>query len=130
MSDWELDLHHSYCDSDADITLESSDGVRFRVHSLILRLSSEVFAGMIAIPRVPSHESTKGDIVHLTEKSDITLALLDSIYPRRSPPQLEPFSFVLRLATAADKYDIFDVTSRIRGLFVPRGSLPNLSWGK
>ncbi|KAH8111728.1 hypothetical protein DFH11DRAFT_1611518 [Phellopilus nigrolimitatus] len=112
-----IEYNEFYNDPDADITLQSSDGVRFKVHSLILRLSSDVFGGMIAMPQGPASDPTE-DIVQLSEDGFIVLCLLDSIYPRRPRPKLalRPLSFVSCFAAVADKYDILDVTTRIREL--------------
>ncbi|KAH8111718.1 hypothetical protein DFH11DRAFT_1611462 [Phellopilus nigrolimitatus] len=94
-----VDYNKFYNDPDADITLQSSDGVRFKVHSLILRLSSDALASNPA-----------DEIVQLSEGGDIIISLLNSIYPRRPRPKLSslPFSFVSRLVAAADKYDLLD----------------------
>ncbi|THH00912.1 hypothetical protein EW145_g7014 [Phellinidium pouzarii] len=101
-----LHVQPDYSYPDADITIQSSDGISFKVHSLIIRLASTVFEKVVMDP-VKSL---------LEEDRVIVRALLDSIYPRRHLPKLSPFSFVSHLAAAAVKYDIVDVTTRIREL--------------
>ncbi|KAL5513460.1 hypothetical protein ACEPAH_3859 [Sanghuangporus vaninii] len=68
---------------------------------------------MVTIPQGQNQPETT-EVVQLSEESDIICALLDFIYPRRSPPRLHPFSFVLRLSEAADKYDISAASHYIR----------------
>lgn len=112
LNEGETDRRHRYYnDPDAEITLRSADGVLFKAHAVLLKLASDVFAGMVTIPQ--SQENTT-DVVQLTEESDIICALLDFIYPRRAPPKLHSFSFVSRLSEAADKYDISDASRYIR----------------
>ncbi|KAI5118817.1 hypothetical protein M0805_000204 [Coniferiporia weirii] len=71
---------------------------------------------MVSIPRTQESVAPQDDILHLTESSAVILAILNTIYPRRPRPELKTFSFVLQLARAADKYDILDLTTRIRDL--------------
>ncbi|KLO06555.1 hypothetical protein SCHPADRAFT_861322 [Schizopora paradoxa] len=110
-----LSVHPAYKHADADLKLMSSDGVVFFVHSVILRLASPVFADMVSMPQPSTPgSSTSLDTVELTELADVLAALLDSMYPRRPAPELVGFQFVQRLADAADKYDVKDVTDAIR----------------
>ncbi|KLO06554.1 hypothetical protein SCHPADRAFT_686828 [Schizopora paradoxa] len=111
-----LSAHPAYKHADADLKLMSSDGILFFVHSVILRLASPVFADMVSIPQPSNPENSDGGLetVKLTEEADVLLALLDSMYPRRPALKLESFQFVQRLACAADKYDVEDVTGTIR----------------
>ncbi|KAH8111727.1 hypothetical protein DFH11DRAFT_1745457 [Phellopilus nigrolimitatus] len=97
-----------------DIIFQSSDGMHFKVHSPIIRLASDDFARVLNVSGASSPNPDQQAAVKLKEDQAIVKALLDSIYPRRSPPKLHPFSFVCRLASAAGKYDILDATHRIR----------------
>lgn len=121
MNQLEPTFHPYYCDKDADITLVSSDGGYFKVHSIILRLSSEVFAGMLTLPQ-PS--STAGlanqNAVQLQEEAEIISDLLDSMYPRR--PELDirrkTIAYIIRLSAAADKYDVADVNRNLKKMMM------------
>ncbi len=128
-----LSVHPGYMHFDADLKIISSDGVVFYAHSVILRLASPVFSDMLSMPR--EYDSDEGmkqgseardkEAVKLTESEDIVAALLDSIYPRRPKPELDSFDFVQRLAIAADKYDISDVTNTIRGIICSQAAASN-----
>lgn len=89
------------------------------VHSLILKLSSDVFAGMVNIPKPHAsseEQAENANVVHLEEDRDIIKDLLDVIYPRR--PMLDirnqSISYISRFAEAADKYDILDAVQNLR----------------
>lgn len=117
-------FHEGYDDPDAELILESSDGVRFAIHPIILRLASDVFAGMLSIPQPPPHdlsavemeEDESRHIVPLDEDSDALAQVLDIITPGRDGPRLEDLKFreVRQLASIADKYHLTDVTRSIR----------------
>lgn len=105
-------IHPAYNADDADIVLEASDHKQFRVHSVLLRLASHVFADVLSMPQ--GHNIGCSTVVHLTEDGEVVTALLDVIYPRRPQISLGTSDFTYRLATAADKYDLLDVTAKIR----------------
>ncbi|TDL16807.1 hypothetical protein BD410DRAFT_705911, partial [Rickenella mellea] len=97
---------------DADFTLKSSDGVLFKVHSPILKLSSVFFRDLLAMPRDPLDV---GMPVEIAEKSDVLEALLRIIYPHDStPPKPMILEFMCTLQKAAEKYEMHYVTSYIR----------------
>lgn len=89
-----------------DLTLISSDGTRFLVHSVIMSEASEVFANMFEMPQ-PAEASQKPAEVMLAEDAQTLQLLLQWIYPlpSRSPPpgSLEEFS---PLFAVAKKYDV------------------------
>ncbi|KZV74943.1 hypothetical protein PENSPDRAFT_572392 [Peniophora sp. CONT] len=86
--------------SDADLTLESSDGVLFKVHRINFSVHSCIFPG----PEVPVND----EVVKFLESSEVLELLLQFIYPNTSP-DLEhlPFEILSDLAEASEKYHIF-----------------------
>ncbi|KAL5637136.1 hypothetical protein ACGC1H_000950 [Rhizoctonia solani] len=84
--------------SGGDITLRSSDGVDFLVHSTYLKLASSVFADMIST-------GTKKDTVLLTEDAVGVSYLLKFIYPNRLPLTIGPDALSICLAIV-QKYDV------------------------
>jgi hypothetical protein len=96
-----LEVNHA----NSDITLQSCDGVQFKVHRKNLECASEVFAGAHAIS-----PTLKGEVVNLTEDSKVLDLLLQFMYPQ-PPPRLSTIDFdlVLLLADAALKYLAYSV---------------------
>ena len=73
-------------DPQADLILQSSDKVHFRVFKPILSLASPIFKDMFSIPSTPSQERHDGvQVVHLTTHSTALDVVLRHIYPMRSP---------------------------------------------
>ena len=89
--------------ADSDITLQSSDGVFFKVHRKDLEVHSEGFAGADAIS-----PGTSGDEVVLSETSAVLELLLQHMY-RGTRPDLRKVDFktLSGLAEAAEKYQVF-----------------------
>jgi hypothetical protein len=97
----------SVCDSDADITFKSSDGVLFKIHSKYLEATS---AGFTAPPFV----ETDQEPVLLQEPSEVLEILFRFIHPPmesqqyRHPNMVDVQPEVLfSVAEAADKYLVF-----------------------
>lgn len=91
------------CAGDADVTFESSDHVRFRIHSSNLRCASEGFS-----PPDGTSSSASDEIVHLTETAEVLELLFQFIYPQRQPNlKLIEFAVLSDLAEAAEKYQVF-----------------------
>lgn len=92
--------HPSYSSTDANLVITSSDGVRFRVHSLLLGMGSEIFRDMM------SQANDTGEPIVLQEKASVVKMLLDFIYP--SAPFVQSmghnFQDFWNLLIAADKY--------------------------
>ncbi|KZV74950.1 hypothetical protein PENSPDRAFT_155898 [Peniophora sp. CONT] len=86
--------------SDADLTLESSDKILFKVHRNNLSTHSTIFPG--------EEFSSEGEIVKFSEDSEVLELVLQYVYPNVLP-DLGRISFELlkRLADAAEKYHIF-----------------------
>ncbi|KLO06558.1 hypothetical protein SCHPADRAFT_946006 [Schizopora paradoxa] len=103
------ELHPDYTFDDADITLLSSDGVLFQVHSIIMRMVSTVFRDMFAMKGV------EGDgPVALEESKEVLKTVLDVIYPSREVLYTIRMSHFRNVALAADKYDITIVTDFLK----------------
>ena len=102
---------------DADTILLSSDGKEFRVHRLILSLTSPVFQGMFDLPQ--STPSSKTPIIDIPEPSDILQPFLQYLYPR-SPPEIPDIATWAALYAVADKYDAEVVTDLLRDMLIPR----------
>jgi hypothetical protein len=97
----------------ADIILQSSDLVNFRVHRLVLVTSSSFFRVMFTLPQ-PSNAPADGlPVVHVPEAAEVLNSLLSILYP--VPPEM-PHSIdnILALLAAAEKYDMGAVQSSIR----------------
>ncbi|KAF8305974.1 hypothetical protein DL93DRAFT_2089104 [Clavulina sp. PMI_390] len=96
---------------DGDIVLRSSDGVEFRVDSIILRRSSTFFVDMLSVPGSSGISSTttlEPETLELTENSivlDLLLRLLYSLDPELPPipdSEADKISFLI----AVDKFQI------------------------
>ncbi|KDN48047.1 hypothetical protein RSAG8_03063, partial [Rhizoctonia solani AG-8 WAC10335] len=81
-----------------DITLRSSDGVDFLVHSTILKFASSIFNGMIAT-RTPM------TTMELTESASDVSNLLGFIYPNKLPLTISP-DMLPGCLQAVRKYDV------------------------
>ncbi|KAF8887298.1 hypothetical protein BD779DRAFT_1527329 [Infundibulicybe gibba] len=85
--------------ADADVVYCSSDGVRFRIHSKNLAITSGVLN--------PGTMDLQAE-VHLTEPANILELLFQCVYPRRQSDisQLSPED-LFALGEAVEKYEIF-----------------------
>ena len=93
-------------DPQADLILQSSDEVHFRVFKLILSLASPIFKDMFSIPSPPSqnpHDEVQ--VVHLTEHSTALDVVLRHMYPVPSPKG-DKFLYAGFLAEFARKYQV------------------------
>ncbi|CAE6404521.1 unnamed protein product [Rhizoctonia solani] len=81
-----------------DLTLRSSDGVEFLVHSTILKFASSVFDDMIAT-------GTTKDTVELTENANDVSYLLRFIYPNKFPVSIS-LDQLPNCLMVVQKYDI------------------------
>lgn len=88
-------------DSDADLIIRSSDGMRFAVHTLLLRKASPVFAGMLTLPRAGADDQTP--VVDLCEDSKTVLAMLQLCYPIGGPA-LDTLGELCALLDVCEKY--------------------------
>ncbi|KAI5117377.1 hypothetical protein M0805_001920 [Coniferiporia weirii] len=110
-------FHPAYNAPDGDLVLLSCDGTLFRVHSLIMKMASSVFFGMLDLPR-PSDDSS-GEPIPVQEDAETLAALLDIVYPNKgfhTDPRLS-FELYRRICIAADKYDMPAATVNLRNFF-------------
>lgn len=107
----------------ADLVLQSSDSVDFRVHKVVLASSSQFFRDMFSLPRPSNDETIDGlPFVRLSEDAELVRALITAMYP--IPTEIPaPYDRVLILLAAAQKYDMPAVQSSIRAE-VARRALP------
>ena len=93
-------------DPQADLILQSSDEVHFRVFKLILSLASPIFKDMFSIPSPPSKKpDDEVQVVHLTEHSTALDVFLRHMYPVRSPNG-DKLLYASILAEFARKYQV------------------------
>lgn len=108
---------------DADLIIRSSDGVDFRVHRIILSLSSYFFADMLALPQPSGTASIP--IVDVTEDSHSCHTF--DMFLRFSYPIIDPEVKSLlelrKVLTAAVKYDAAIVVHAMKKIMVSPPSL-------
>ena len=94
---------------DADVIVQSCDGVQFHLHRKYLHFNSEGFP--------PAEIDTYGEVVVLSENASTLELLFQYIYPQHHP-ELRNISFedLASLAEAAEKYGIYSamIVSKIR----------------
>ncbi|KZT32567.1 hypothetical protein SISSUDRAFT_1123357 [Sistotremastrum suecicum HHB10207 ss-3] len=105
--------------SDADLIIQTSDKIAFKVHRSIMSLVSRVFRDMLSLNVIPqsSTYSSHQNIVNVSEDSASMDATLRFIYPFPRPVfrTLEPIIILLEIA---DKYDISIITSTLQTLLL------------
>jgi len=105
-------------DPDGDLILCASDGVEFRVHQAVLRLSSSVFAAMISLPQPPSKVDNNRDlqpvdnVIDVSDDSKVLYQLLSWVDPRGTL-QLHDLQDATAILMCAEKYDMLTVKSRV-----------------
>lgn len=82
-----------------DVMLRSNDGVEFLVHSVVLKLASSVFEGLLII-------GTNNGAIELSEDADTLSLMLQFIYPNSRPPMIASFEALSRCLHVAQKYDL------------------------
>ena len=102
-------------DPQADLILQSSDGVHFRVFKLILSFASPVIVDMLSIPSPLSQKPHDEDqVAHLTEHSTALDVVLRHIYPVRLPNG-DTLLYANILAEFARKYKVESLDRFITG---------------
>ncbi|KAG9122224.1 hypothetical protein FRC07_001493 [Ceratobasidium sp. 392] len=81
-----------------NVSLKSSDGTIFVVHSLLLSLASKVFSNMFV-------STTAADVVELTEDAEAISLMLAFIYPVVRP-SIDTISLLEKAMLMAHKYEI------------------------
>jgi len=99
--------------NEADLIIQSSDFVKFRIHKSMLAFSSQVFRDIFSLPQ-PSNEIVDGlPVLRLSEDAESVRALITVLYP--IPSELPAtYDRVLSLLAAAQKYDMPAAQSSIR----------------
>ena len=126
---------------DANLIIQSSDLINFRVHKPVLAMASPVFRDLFSLPQPSDGESIDGlPMVQLSEDSDLLNTLFSMLYPLDPviPKSYEkvlyslatflvevlnPCYKVLYLLAACQKYEIVKVQSSIRDK-VSQGEFP------
>ncbi|KLO10944.1 hypothetical protein SCHPADRAFT_999218 [Schizopora paradoxa] len=118
-------VHPKYAAADGDVVLVSSDNVKFKVHSLILREASTVFEGMVNMPAPqPDGAGNSSDHeVKLEEPSFVVESLMDAIYPRETLPTVSNYAQAWEIAKAADKYMIGRALSILQAIILQNEEL-------
>ena len=93
-------------DEQADLILQSSDKVHFRVFKLILSLASPIFADTFNIPLPPSEKPDEVQVVPLSEDSIALEVALRHIYPVRTTRKADKLHYASILAEFAQKYQV------------------------
>jgi hypothetical protein len=97
----------------ADVVLQSSDLVNFRVHRSVLVKSSPFFRDMFSLPQPSSDTSDELPVVRVSETAEVLNSLISMLY--HVPPEMPHSSDnTLALLAATDKYDMGTVQSSIR----------------
>ena len=99
------------------IVLQSSDGIKFGIESVVLRLGSDFFARMLEIPR-EQNESNE-EPIPMAESSRVVSAILDILHPHSSfidSSSLTKFDvdFTHQMLAAAEKYEIPKIGTFLR----------------
>jgi hypothetical protein len=107
----------------ADVILQSSDLVHFRIHKSALVASSPFFGDMFSLPQPPNDAAPDElPVVQLYEDADVLNSLISMLYP--VPPEMPNSSDnILALLAAAAKYDMDATESSIRAEISRRGLL-------
>ncbi|KAF8877849.1 hypothetical protein CPB84DRAFT_1794649 [Gymnopilus junonius] len=93
-------VNNQFSAQDADITIQSSDGVLFKLHRQNLGTNTGGFPGM--------EISTQEEIVHLPEPAKVLEIVFQFVYPKKHP-KLKGLDFgtILEVAEAVEKYEVF-----------------------
>ena len=93
--------------SGGDVVLKSSDGVLFRVYTVILSLASPFFRDMFSLPQASTPPDGAGNspIIPFTESSEALDTLLRVVYPNEDP-DLKLVHEIEGVVEAAIKYDL------------------------
>lgn len=104
----------------ADVILQSSDGVHFRVHKSVLVTSSPLFSDVFSLPQPPNDAAPDElPIVRLSENAEVLNSLISILYPVTTEMPRSIDNILTLLATSA-KYDMEEVQSSIRAEVVRR----------
>ena len=109
---------------DANLIIQSSDLVNFRVHKAVLAMSSPFFKDLLSLPQPPDSKTIDGlPVVQLPEDAELLRSLVSMLYPVHQVPP-KTYDKVLYLLAACQKYDMVPVKTLIRAE-VDRGNFPS-----
>jgi hypothetical protein len=112
---WDLPFAPLYLDlPEASIIVRSSDQVNFRVHKLVLAMSSPFFRDLLSLPQPSDGELVDGlPVVELPEDSGLLNSLISLLYPI-APAIPDSYQKVLALLAVCEKYEMGSVQFLIR----------------
>lgn len=115
----EESIHPTFTSPDADVVLVSKDNVRFRVHSVVLRITSGWFRTMFSLPQSQSEgsQSQQETTLNVLEPSDVLSDLLQMISGLELP-NISTLERAEAILDAAEKYDMPGPISIIRRLII------------
>ena len=101
--------------ANADIIIQSCDSINFRIHKLVLSMSSPFFDDMFSLPQPSASDQDLVDglpVVRLSEDAEVLKCLLTLLYP--IPSRISnPYNKILMVLAASQKYDMEAVQARI-----------------
>jgi hypothetical protein len=99
----------------ADVILQSSDLISFRVHKSTLGISSPFFNDLFSLPQPDDGEVVDGlPVVRVPEDAEVLHSLLTLLYPIPSVIS-DSYEKTLALLAASEKYSMDTVSSTVRG---------------
>ena len=99
---------------EASIIIRSSDQVNFRIHKLVLAMSSPFFKDLLSLPQPPDAEVVDGlPVVALPEGAGLLNSLISLLYPI-TPVIPDSYQKALALLAVCEKYEMESVQSYIR----------------
>jgi hypothetical protein len=101
---------------EASIILRSSDHVNFRVHKLVLAMSSPFFKDLLSLPQPLDTEIVNGlPVVALPKNAGLLNSLISLLYPI-TPVIPDSYPKVFALLAVCQKYEMESVQSIIRAM--------------
>lgn len=97
-------LHMPITFADGDMVLRSSEGVEFRIDSVILRRASHVFSSMLDLPQ--KHADQSATPIELPETTKILDEILRALYSDSDPSAIESEADAIDILRALEKYGI------------------------
>jgi hypothetical protein len=108
---------------EASIIVRSSDQVDFRIHKLVLAISSPFFKDLLSLPQPPDAEVVDGlPVVPLPESAGLLNSLISLLYPI-SPVIPDSYQKAFALLAVCQKYEMESVQSYIR-FAIKHGKFP------
>ncbi|KZO95261.1 hypothetical protein CALVIDRAFT_538409 [Calocera viscosa TUFC12733] len=109
-----FDVPAIFLDPDADLLLQSSDGVLFKIFKAFLIVGCQFFRDMFA--HAHASTATSDEPVKWDEPATVIIALLYQLYPC-TKPKITTVDDLIRMAEAADKWGMYSLSDKcIRNL--------------